>query len=1781
MAIPDGTYAPPGVYSRMNYENATQSVQTGARLPILIGTGSEILSRVSQEIVRGSSSNVDQQIREEDATGRSVVTISQAGAVTLGDFNGERARIQVRKFPIVNGNGLGVTATKTSSVRVTINSQPVVVISMIADKGVLELSAAPALGDDVRVTYFFKRTDTRTTDALSDQVSVDGAEIYGEVGQPFTVSSGVNDVLSFLVDGTTRVDVTIPDSGSTTWSAAQVAAFVNAAAGTTSIAATTATNSLGDTVLYFTADRDLEVLSASGNSTFGVTAGDATARNRVFYTFQRPIVDGGNGGLTTTDPSDVSVTVDGVDVTATSVDGASGAVTLPFAPEVGAVVEVTYYYNAWQNTFDYLPDRDVLDVTSCGVSPTRSDFIEDVDFVLDGDKIVWGSAATVTAGETASGTSAFGEAQVGATLVDARAYLQPCEAYVDTSVVPVTDTRKMFILPHVPTSGNGRNSPLGSETFDAVANGRVDLPTDRPDLVLVYWGYSPQDALDRGTVVVSAVDSSTRRVRLRDAVPVGASVYATYYYNTLVDQTYTFSVESVGASGVGTYTVTNESGTSLLTPSYGTKSSGLSTITVEFPSGSERRPDVRLEPPSDQTDYTGPVEEDVRVTFASTDSTLAKYAVPGAGDYTFILNSSDRFRLRVDGADLASGSAGLDLGSPSGVAGLGFSATMVGYEVTYDDASGSTTYEIDSTNDGINLLLDGVLVTASATNGATQTLADFVSAINTAASSAPSKYVAAGRFLSTCTITSTEYDQLLFHYVGSSSGASGNLTATLTPGTYSSPSTLAAQVQTQVSSALGGLGAAFTGVAVAVTADGDGRLTFALTRGTGVAASGTITCSSALAGDTVTVAGVVFTADTSRTAGNNDFDISGSDIADATSLVAALNDPTNWVGDPPVTASNVGGTSAVVTVTASSVGTAGNSITLASSGGTLAVSGANLLNGLNADASGYLEFITHGTAKRDFCVLAGIDTAAATGGSQTKLVDGPVARRYTITGDATSALLHDRIILRSRVVPGYGSVYPAHQLTYAGINVQGGTGSASVGLTPSSTASAGWTACVRPATLLGYVGFSDGQVEAATYGDARDGQPLVTFYAAGGTSSQNNVLKFTMDGVPVTVVFTDAAGAAIASGASADVPLGPASSANTVLGQIRAAVTAAGLSSASSRVVQEGAAIRLISGLSSTSSSIIVGNGNGNGTLGFNEGDAAYRTAVAPDVVASALMSHSASSVSSSLNSWSSPSTTYFAAEALASVVSDATNAKYLFLQSQGTSGLGTSSSVVFAAASSSSALLPVTGLKVVSGDGAFGEPGISGFYVTSSDAANGSGTANTSLLNLGTGQDGLVGQTYSDLVTGLTFTILPRAGNADYPDGSYITFKVRRVAVTDSNLPSNVIPGLEVLVTSTSRTAAGNTALLKTFERGGEEPAVGDLYYVSYTYRKQDYATALFTRLSTIEALYGTLSPDNPVVLAAYLALLNGATTVGIKQVKKDTDANGDGLPDSASVAAFRGAVDELEGPLSGGINPDILVPLRGDSLALYQYMAKHADIQSDIRHRSERTIIAGTSAGTTPRSAVSMARGIQRDRFRLVYPDVLLVPLPNDQGQEEDVLVDGTFLAAMLVGSVVSPNTDVATPWTNRTLTGATQLARTLDAVTQNNLAVGGVTVIEDAPPNLVVRHGLTTDLVGASTGGNSLLSSLPTIVQISDEINRRCRRKLSRFIGQKFLPGLLSEIEKQLSSTLNQAIEDQIIISKGGVSARISPENPTVAEVQASFAAVLPLLYITITFNLKSQR
>lgn len=111
-----------------------------------------------------------------------------------------------------------------------------------------------------------------------------------------------------------------------------------------------------------------------------------------------------------------------------------------------------------------------------------------------------------------------------------------------------------------------------------------------------------------------------------------------------------------------------------------------------------------------------------------------------------------------------------------------------------------------------------------------------------------------------------------------------------------------------------------------------------------VRASGTITCTSVAAGDTVTVAGRTYTAVANAAAVTDplkQFSISGSDAADAAALAAAINARESNLDTSVVSASV---NSNVVTVTAVAEGTGGNAITLAKTGAP-AISGATLANG--------------------------------------------------------------------------------------------------------------------------------------------------------------------------------------------------------------------------------------------------------------------------------------------------------------------------------------------------------------------------------------------------------------------------------------------------------------------------------------------------------------------------------------------------------------------------------------------------------------------------------------------------------------------------------------------------------------------------------------------------------------------------------------------------------------------------------------------------------------------
>lgn len=115
--------------------------------------------------------------------------------------------------------------------------------------------------------------------------------------------------------------------------------------------------------------------------------------------------------------------------------------------------------------------------------------------------------------------------------------------------------------------------------------------------------------------------------------------------------------------------------------------------------------------------------------------------------------------------------------------------------------------------------------------------------------------------------------------------------------------------------------------------------------GTAVAASGTVTLASALAADTVTVNGLLYTGVAGVKSDNTEFSIDTSDIAAATDLADSITNDSRTGTLNDVTAAS-GGT-AVVTITQTVTGPAGDATTLVSSNGTrLAVSGATFTGGV-------------------------------------------------------------------------------------------------------------------------------------------------------------------------------------------------------------------------------------------------------------------------------------------------------------------------------------------------------------------------------------------------------------------------------------------------------------------------------------------------------------------------------------------------------------------------------------------------------------------------------------------------------------------------------------------------------------------------------------------------------------------------------------------------------------------------------------------------------------------
>lgn len=434
------------------------------------------------------------------------------------------------------------------------------------------------------------------------------------------------------------------------------------------------------------------------------------------------------------------------------------------------------------------------------------------------------------------------------------------------------------------------------------------------------------------------------------------------------------------------------------------------------------------------------------------------------------------------------------------------------------------------------------------------------------------------------------------------------------------------------------------------------------------------------------------------------------------------------------------------------------------------------------------------------------------------------------------------------------------------------------------------------------------------------------------------------------------------------------------------------------------------------------------------------------------------------------------------------------------------------------------------------------------------------------TGSDnstGNVGQTYVDNVTGFSFTLnTATAGNMTFA----VTYKF--TATTD---PQYGIPCFAFAVPDIAAIAAGDTGIVNTYSMAandGEfvrEPAVGGYYYVTFDKMKVDFTVKYFTSMPDVTKMYGPIAQGNPISIAANLAFMNGAQAVAIKQVQKAPGSS------DASTQSYISAIDEFNEPLSNSTRPSLIQVLTTNDVVI-NYLTTSNMQQCSIRLQNERTSFFGFRIGTSPEAAAKRAAGIKSELMTGVYPDSIIISVPNSEGVEQDIQVGGEYLAVALAGQDVSVVRDIATPLTNIEVVGIRRLGRRLNTATATQVAQSGVTVFEDRFGSIRTIMALTTDLTSALTRD-------PRIVEVKHFVQQGVRTTCRPFIGNKMLPSITGDIARAVTNYFASLQSLTLISAYQGITAKVDPLEPTTVLVTAYYKPVFGLNWIVATHYLRS--
>jgi hypothetical protein len=488
-------------------------------------------------------------------------------------------------------------------------------------------------------------------------------------------------------------------------------------------------------------------------------------------------------------------------------------------------------------------------------------------------------------------------------------------------------------------------------------------------------------------------------------------------------------------------------------------------------------------------------------------------------------------------------------------------------------------------------------------------------------------------------------------------------------------------------------------------------------------------------------------------------------------------------------------------------------------------------------------------------------------------------------------------------------------------------------------------------------------------------------------------------------------------------------------------------------------------------------------------------------------------------------------------------------------------------------------------------------FKVTSSrttaqmlaDSKGRTGNAQTPVTpNVGVNSVGLVGyvgQTYIDPVTAVQFTVVdptlnplsnPEYGWTSAPSPAYrfvpgdkIVFTMNSsLARKTSAIPTIDVPGLRLKVTSTYNMETGSTATVQTYNKAGQEPKIGEFYFVDYKTAKtaKDFEIKIFNNITEVYTEYGQPSPLNKLSLAARLFNQNGGQTLACIQVPKQLGM------DIASDQAFMAAIESLAQPLPGSENKaNVIVPLT-TSAVVQQFLSRHLITQGSQRMGGEGIGYIGFSLDTAPTTARSVCRAIKSDRIIAAYPGGAILSLEID-GKSSEFAVGGEFLAAALAGMDLNPAYDVATSLTRKNIVGFDRLIQRYDNLSMDLAAADGLCWLVERSGALQVRHYQTTD-------PSNPITREPSNRKVADEAHFRLRRNLDQFIARKILTSLVNDITVTTHATMKSMIEQELVENYKDLSVVRDAYDPTVIHVSLKFKPVFSLMWLDVNLTVTTR-